>query len=330
MYLHSGLITEETPDASTASIQSSSRDYAKELSQWTYQDLSDAIRRAGDSNDADPILKAVTHGAGDTDDFDSKQFRRAVAHGLRHGRFLLVVVGDEISEHVEGLVAYLHNFAHLQFTLGLVSLSLYRMDGSLPWPIVVVPRVVARTTEIVRAIVRIEGGDGSKVTVASTPPEDPSTSPSLEGFWEAITGAPDAGSRHALEELVRALEKLGVYADAIQTGIALRFPDPGGTEADFRLLRITNQGRVRGLGRLKRQLEDAGYDGRIALRYAEAISRWIPGTTVHPTTGQLTRGQTMDHMFAVKVLSEDRRGEYLRVVTELFDALRTAAGSKRQ
>lgn len=304
-------------------------DYAKELSRWSYQDLTDAIRRAVGSQAADPILDAVTRSAGDTEDFDSEQFRRAVAHGLRHGRFLLLVVGDEISEQVEALVEYLQNFAHLQFTLGVISLALYRTDSSQASPILVVPRVVARTTEIVRAIVRIEGGgDGAKVTVATAPPHETTTSPSLEAFWEAVASSPDCGSRKALEDLFRALEALGVQPDPIQTGIALRFPDPGGSDAEFRLLRITNGGRVRSMGRLKRQLENSGYDGAIALRYVAAISHWVPGTTVNPSTGSLMRGQVADHTFPVKILSEDHRDEYLRFVSQLFRELQTAAQAR--
>jgi hypothetical protein len=303
-------------------------DYAKELSRWSYQDLTEAVRRAGGSQAADPILEAVTRSAGDTEDFHSEQFRRAVTHGLRHGRFLLLVVGDEISEQVEALVDYLQNFAHLQFTLGLISLALYRTDSPRPWPILVVPRVIARTTEIVRAIVRIEdGGDGTRITVTA-PGHGTTTSPSLEAFWEAVASAPDAGSRNALEELFRALEALGVQPDPLQTGIALRFPDPGGSDAEFRLLRITNRGRVRSMLRLKRQLENSGYDGAIALKYVEAISQWVPGTTVNSSTGNLTSGQIADYSFPVKVLSEDHRDEYLRVVSWLFRELQTAAELK--
>jgi len=304
-------------------------DYSKELSRWSYQDLTDAVRHAGGSQAPDPILDAVMRGAGDTEDFDSEQFKRAVAHGLRHGRFLLLVVGDEISEQVEALVDYLQNFAHLQFTLGLISLALYRTDASRPWPILVVPRVIARTTEIVRAIVRIEGGgDGTTVTVVSTPIADTPTSPSLEAFWEAFTAAHDSGSRKALEELFRALGTLGVQLDPVQSGIALRFADPGGSNAEFRLLRITNRGGVRGMTRLKRQIERAGYDGSIALRYVEAISKWIPGTAVNPSTGNLIRGQTADYTFPVSVLSEEHRDEYLRVVSRLLQELQTAAEEK--
>jgi hypothetical protein len=38
----------------------------------------------------------------------------------------------------------------------------------------------------------------------------------------------------------------------------------------------------------------------------------------------------LDYMFPVKVLSQDHRDEYLRLVATLFDELRAAADSKRR
>ena len=95
--------------------------------------------------------------------------------------------------------------------MGLVSLDLYRVKADADWPLLVVPRVITRTTEIVRAIVRIEGGEGlPKPPVVTVPTGGTPTSPSREAFLEAIRGKPDAGAPENLESLLTELEKLGL------------------------------------------------------------------------------------------------------------------------
>lgn len=307
-------------------------DYAKELLRWTYNDLIAAIRRApvrAGGTSGDPLLEAARGTEGSEDDeIDPAEFQRTVTLGLRRGRFLLLIVGDEIREDVESLVEYLQTSAHLQFTMGLVSLALYRLNQESDWPLLVVPRVVARTAEIVRAVVRIEGGEElQKPPVVTIPAEEAPTSPTREAFLQAIRGKPDAGLPEKVESLLGALEKLGLYVDPLPSGVALRFPDPGGSDTEFRLLRITNEGRVLSIGRLKKQLEREGYGGDIAIRYATAISAWVPGTRVNPTSGDLD-GSVPNQMFPIRLMSESHRDAYLQLVAETLDAIRGAANAK--
>jgi len=303
-------------------------DYAKELSQWKYDDLIEAIRKIRVSplnKDYDPLLE-IFKGKTEDEDLDPIQFQRSVSQCLRHGRFLLLIIGDKISEDVEGLVKYLQNFAHLQFTMGLIELGLFRMDEKSDRPILVVPRVVARTSEIVRAIVRIEGDENlQKLPVVVTPEKDQKTSPPLEAFWEAIRGKADAGTPGKLQSLLSQLEEMGLYVDPIESGVALRFPDPGGSSTEFRFFRVTKEGRVR-LGRIKQQLEREGYDGKIAFRYLNPIAKWVGGR-VNPEKGDL-EGITSDHMFPIKVLSESHREEYLELVKKTLDEIRAEAEKK--
>jgi hypothetical protein len=303
-------------------------DYAKELSQWKYDDLIEAIRRTRPSplNKASDPLIEIFKGKTDDEDLDPIQFQKSVDQCLRHGRFLLLIIGDRIREDVEWLVEYLQDFAHLQFTMGLIEIGLFRMDEKTDRPILVVPRVVARTSEIVRAIVRIEGDENlQKLPVVVTPEKEQKTSPSREAFWEAVRGKADAGVPGKLESLLNELEQMGLYVDPIESGIALRFPDPGESDTEFRLFRVTKEGRVR-LGQFKRQLGKEGYNEEIAIRYLKPIAKWV-GARVNSPKGDL-EGKASDRMFPVKVLSEAHCKEYLELVRKTLDEIRAEAEKK--
>jgi hypothetical protein len=139
-----------------------------------------------------------------------------------------------------------------------------------------------------------------KLPVAIAPGVDQRTSPSLEAFWESVRTKDAAGSPGKLQSLLSQLEEMGLYVDPIESGVALRFPDPGGSNTDFRFLRITKEGRVR-LGQIKRQLEKEGYDGQIALEYVTAIAEWVGGRVDSEKVD--LEGIDSDHMFPVKILS---------------------------
>lgn len=131
-------------------------DYAKELRSWSYENLDAAVRQATkrDGGGASLFAKMNSSGA----ELDETEFVDAVASNLDRGRFLLIIAGDGIREEVERLTEYLQRDASVSFTLALVELALYKLpreDEASQY--VVAPRVLARTVEIERAIVRIEG-----------------------------------------------------------------------------------------------------------------------------------------------------------------------------
>ena len=136
-------------------------DYAHCLASWSYEDLEAAIARgltpAGE-RPSGPLYEIV----GGDQVVDEAAFVDAVARNLRLGRMLLLIVGDGIREGVETLADYLQGHPGFHFTLGLVELAVHRMPGAGSF--VVQPRVLARTVNIERAIVRTEEG---RLTVAA-------------------------------------------------------------------------------------------------------------------------------------------------------------------
>lgn len=126
-------------------------DYSKELTRWSSSDLQrEAGRRLG--REGNVILDLVRKAGHDVDEIS---FNDALTHNLRRGRFLLLIVGDGIREGVEAIAEYLQAHAGLHFTLGLVEMPIYGLeDGSK----IIVPRVLARTQNIVRTVVAVSDG----------------------------------------------------------------------------------------------------------------------------------------------------------------------------
>jgi hypothetical protein len=127
-------------------------DYAKELARWRYEDLqravSEALRRPGE-NALFRCVLARHPGLAEA------EFVDRVSRNLSAGRFLLLIVGDGIQEGTEAIARYVAAHAGLHFTLGLVEVAGYETPGGL----IVQPRVLARTVNIERAVVRVlQGG----------------------------------------------------------------------------------------------------------------------------------------------------------------------------
>lgn len=310
-------------------------DYAKELSQWKYEDLIRAVldsQTPASKEVSDPLFEIVKghfKEQFEEEDLNKVRFIKSVEQCLNHGRFLLLIIGDKIREDVEWLVKYLQDNSHLQFTMGLVEIALFKADENADYPILVIPRIVARTKEIVRAIVRIEVDEKiQKLRIAATSGSDDETTPSLEAFWDAIREKLDAASLKDLRNLFKKLEEMGVHADPIESGVALRFPDPGGSDIEFRLFRVTKEGKVRvGFVNLKKQLERAGYDEGIAVKYFEKIAQWVGGHIYYPKKG--SGPVASEHMFPIDEISKKHFDEYMELVKNILNDIRTEA-DKRQ
>jgi hypothetical protein len=126
-------------------------DYAKELSRWSSSDLQREVSRCL-KRDGSPLLemvRAVDPGVSEI------EFNDALTANLRHGRFLLLIVGDGIREGVEAIAEYLQRHAGLHFSLGLVELPIYLLPNG---DRLVAPRVLARATIVTRNVVALPHG----------------------------------------------------------------------------------------------------------------------------------------------------------------------------
>lgn len=128
-------------------------DYASELATWSYEQLEGAVKRStlanAPMNQKPGSLFEIVSPTGDSDEV---AFHDAVSRNLKLGRILLLIVGDGIREGLETLTDFLHRNAGLHFTLSIVEIALFELPAG---GFLVQPRILARTTNIIRGVVTL-------------------------------------------------------------------------------------------------------------------------------------------------------------------------------
>jgi hypothetical protein len=77
----------------------------------------------------------------------------ALGKNLAHGNFQLLILGDKIHPNVLGMVESIQSAPHMAFTIFLIELDPFADDGN---GILLNPRVVAKTIEVERSVIRIQ------------------------------------------------------------------------------------------------------------------------------------------------------------------------------
>ncbi len=186
-------------------------DYAKEVSGWTYSDLQREVSIARKERGTNSLFDLVSAKYPATDE---AAFVDAVTANLARGRLMLLVAGDGIREGTESIVQYLGRHAGLHFTFGLVEMAGYAMpDGRL----LVQPRILARTVNVERAVVRIEGA-GAGLAEVLNPDEAPL--PNLAD--EAADERGEAGPKRSFDPVILDADRRW----RVEFASRVRFDDP--------------------------------------------------------------------------------------------------------
>lgn len=250
-------------------------DYAKELNKWTYDDLNKRVIKfnQGNNNNSDGLWLTVRKKV-ELDDDDEKIFVDSISKNLNRGRFLLLIIGDGIQESVEDMVEFLSQTPQLHFTLALVELQVFKLnqqDNSL----IVIPQIVTRTKEIIRAIVKNE----SNYPVIIDIPEEP-----LQGegtFFELLIQNTNKETAEFARQIIKDCADLGLLKVWNQASITLRLPDPQGSDIRIAILKIGKRGRVN-LGFSKPQFENLGLSREISYSFAADTASLLSGIQQHP------------------------------------------------
>lgn len=294
-------------------------EYAKDFSHWTFEELDDAVQRAG-GGEARGILDIVRRYE---PDLGEAAFIDTVTRTLRRGAFLLLVVGDGIREGVETLTAFLQRTPSLHFSLALVELALYRPNDDEDWPLLIQPRTVARTAEVVRAVIEVRGPSDLQVDV-TLPSDDNAhqvksrTSLTEEAFFEQLGANTSSEVAAAVGSLVADLHDEGVVPQWRATGVSMRLPDPHGLAREWTVLFLGTSG-VFWLGYLSHISQYGGYDERIWRRYLEGAKK-LTGVEAPPKTTDGTRSGAIRKLLHHRV-------EFMALVQQFIDDLRGAARS---
>jgi hypothetical protein len=127
-------------------------DYAKEISRWTYEGLQREITRSLRTSAGTP-KRLYDLVAEQYPDLVEADFVDAVSRSLKHGEFLLLIVGDGIREGVAAITEFIENHGTLHFSFGLVEMAIYRLDNK---DLLVQPRVLAQTMIVNRTVITLE------------------------------------------------------------------------------------------------------------------------------------------------------------------------------
>jgi hypothetical protein len=131
-------------------------DYGSSLAKWDYERLNSSVRaytrryEGGEADLSDWVEKRLGPVEGGRDFFEE-----SVTKNLKLGRFLTLVVGDRIRRQVIEMVGYVNKFPGLAMDVALVELQCFRLGEKERWPLLAVPRVVARTEVVERSVVQV-------------------------------------------------------------------------------------------------------------------------------------------------------------------------------
>jgi hypothetical protein len=80
-------------------------------------------------------------------------WRGSLEKNIKTGNFQVVILGDRIHPNVLGMIESIQAAPHMAFSIYLVELDPYSLDGQ---SMVICPRVVSRTVEVERSVIRIQ------------------------------------------------------------------------------------------------------------------------------------------------------------------------------
>lgn len=289
-------------------------DYAKELNRWSYEDLDQAVRRAREPDGNPGSLFALVreqHGS-----LEEASFVDNVTRSLAAGRFLLLVVGDGIREDLERIADYLRQFAGIRFTFGLVELAILELPtADAPGGLIVEPRILARTVEIERGIVRME--DGKPVLDPPSPPPRPSNGRrplTDEEFRDAVSHL-DVALPGRLDRFFEKARALGLVVSAGGASRILHWMREDG-KVNFGTLYW--DGTVN-TNYIAYSAEDIG-DIELGVSYLKALAKLIPGSEVRTKGNAWTWRVVADGRLPRIAQLLDCSDEWLSAIRQTMDA----------
>lgn len=251
-------------------------DYATAMSKWTYAELCAAAKSAG-ANGEDPVLAAV---AGE--DIDEALFIDTVTQGLLRGEFLLLIAGDGIHEGTEQLAETLANSPHLRFSLALVELAIYR-TGKEPDDLLVQSRTLARTHEMVRAVVELKAGlslNDVRVSLPST--ESPGAGRqrlSVDLLLERLARSTSPAIASGFQEFLAKAALEGIEPEGRDSSVSLFWYEPN-TEERFSFGSVYGDSGEVDTWYIRKSYLRTGLDENIGLRYIKALSALVSGSVI--------------------------------------------------
>ncbi len=271
-------------------------DYCNNLTRWDYIRLESVFREYAKRGEADRGDLCAYVGDKAEEELDETEFADAVGRCLSQGRFLLLIVGDGIRENIQHMASYLQSAPSLQFTLGLVEIGCFHAPTAGSDPLILVPRIVARTAEIERAVVRIEAAEELAKLLrlsTATPPPGPDGGErkplSKKEFYDQLAKSSGQRASEQTEAFIdHIVQQHGLlHEHYTPRGLSLKFERPN-TDLPLRaLFRIVVSGKVYTNTGVLKALVKAGYPKELAWEFYQRLAEIDPalGPTEKPGGG---------------------------------------------
>jgi hypothetical protein len=289
-------------------------DYATKITLWSYTEFESAIRSGLPPI---PLMKSSLYdyvaGKYPQDVLPEAQFIDEVQKNLRTGHFLLLVVGDGIRESIENMLEQLHKHPQLLFTFGLVEIQIFEIPDLLNGRLLI-PMLVARTTEVVRAVVRVQTTGQAQVSVEiEETPRVGRRTLSEEIFFEEVK---DAEARALFKKLLAFVDEIGAVPVWRASSVAIRLPDPKGSGNKLTLFLLTTTGDIY-TGWLADQLNRISMPKQIAYEYAKSICSLF--LNVQPKANSPSDLSRYLHASEVAARSDD----FMEIVRKTVERIKT-------
>ena len=252
-------------------------DYAAAVATWSYEHLDSIVHE----HRGEPLWDLMKNSTVPDAPADEALFIDTMTRNLANGRFMLLIVGDGIRAGLERMVDYVQASPQLQFTLALSELRIFERSGTQER--LVIPSVVARTTEVTRAIVEVSVAPETsvKVEVAVPGPNSPEPEPHRARFLRRLDAATSPELRSFVEHLISEYERDPRFRiEGKQSSVMIKRRRLASGAPHLTLLGISSDGSVF-IGWLDQQLAKYGFPRDLAARYSNDTAA-IAGTAVHP------------------------------------------------
>lgn len=127
-------------------------DYAKELSNWDYDDLNNAVIMAQRNHKLEKTRSLRGIIADEFQNIDQTDFIDTLAQNLQSGFLSLSIIGDKISPNLLLLSDTIQSSPGLNYTLSLIEMKLFYYGED----IILIPDIVGKTKEVVRGVVKVQ------------------------------------------------------------------------------------------------------------------------------------------------------------------------------
>ncbi len=277
-------------------------DYAKEINNWTYEDLQKAVYQStGDSSRS--LFEIVSDAS---EELDEGGFIDAVTRNLKRGRYLLLIVGDGIRQNVERIGEYLQDSAHLNFSLALVETKVFRCPEGFDCDYIFQPRILAQTIEIERAVFRIEDERIIAEPVVEEHVEPAGPRPrrskiSEQAFYDALDG--NGKTSQELRKLIEEAYQTGLELELGQNSLKLKYHLE---DKVFNFMVFYTYNNIRNFG-IASATEDIGQP-QLGLNYLERLAALLDSAYVR-------KGKAGSFHWTVR----HRNGDYV-TIPELLNA----------